>query len=146
MEGPLYVLKQARAQTQQEAYNLLEKVGLAERAHHHPSQLSGGQQQRVAIARALAMKPKVLLLDEPTSALDPELRDEVRQVLAKLGDEGMTMVMVTHDMDLAREVADRVSFFHGGVVVESGTPGEVFSAPKHDRTREFLRKVLSRTH
>ncbi len=142
MEGPLHVLRQPRAQVEQEALHLLEKVGLAERAHHHPSQLSGGQQQRVAIARALAMKPKVLLLDEPTSALDPELRDEVREVLARLGDEGMTMILVTHDMQLAREVADQVLFFHGGVVTESGPPREVFTAPKHERTREFLRKIL----
>ncbi|HTI70184.1 MAG TPA: amino acid ABC transporter ATP-binding protein [Candidatus Limnocylindria bacterium] len=146
MEAPVHVLKRSRAEVQAEAFHLLEKVGLAERAHHHPSQLSGGQQQRVAIARALAMKPQVLLLDEPTSALDPELRDEVRQVLVRLGDEGMTMVMVTHDMDLAREVADQVVFFHGGLVGETGRPENLFTAPQQERTKEFLKKVLSRRH
>jgi polar amino acid transport system ATP-binding protein len=146
MEAPIHALGRPRIEVRAEAQHLLEKVGLAERGNHHPSQLSGGQQQRVAIARALAMKPKVLLLDEPTSALDPELRDEVRQVLVRLGDEGMTMVMVTHDMDLAQEAADRVIFFHGGMVAESGTVAEVFSEPKHERTREFLKKVLARRH
>ena len=146
MEAPVHAQKRPQSEVRAEALHLLEKVGLAERANHHPSQLSGGQQQRVAIARALAMKPKVLLLDEPTSALDPELRDEVRQVLVRLGDEGMTMVMVTHDMDLAREAADQIVFFHGGTVAETGTPSQVFTEPKHERTREFLKKILARGH
>ncbi len=143
MEGPLFVLRQARAAAEQTARELLAKVGLAERMHHRPGQLSGGQQQRVAIARALALRPEVLLLDEPTSALDPELRDEVREVLARLGDEGMTMVLVTHDMDLARRTADRVLFLSEGLVTESGTPEELFTVPKTERAREFLKRVRS---
>jgi polar amino acid transport system ATP-binding protein len=122
---------------------LLAKVGLAEHANHLPGQLSGGQQQRVAIARALAMKPEVLLLDEPTSALDPELRDEVRVVLNQLADEGLTMLLVTHDMQLARQIADRVVFLDGGVIAEQGSPEQLFSAPQQARTREFLQKVRS---
>lgn len=141
MEGPLYVLGTARAEAEQSARELLGKVGLGSRVDHRPAQLSGGQQQRVAIARALALRPTVLLLDEPTSALDPELRDEVRDVLAQLGDEGMTMVLVTHDMDLARRTADRVLFLSAGLVAESGPTEEVFSAPKTERAREFLKRV-----
>jgi len=141
MEGPRYVLGKPHAEADAVARELLRKVGLADRVDHRPAQLSGGQQQRVAIARALALRPEVLLLDEPTSALDPELRDEVRNVLAQLGDEGMTMVLVTHDMDLARRTADRVLFLSEGLVAESGTPEEIFTSPKSDRAREFLRRV-----
>ncbi len=141
MEGPLHILGKPRAEVEGLARDLLKKVGLAERVHYRPAQLSGGQQQRVAIARALAMKPEVLLLDEPTSALDPELRDEVRDVLVRLGDEGMTMMIVTHDMDLARRTADRVLFLAEGLVAESGAPEELFAAPKTERARDFLRRV-----
>lgn len=141
MEGPRFVLGRSRVESEQLGRELLGKVGLASRVDYRPAQLSGGQQQRVAIARALAMQPEVLLLDEPTSALDPELRDEVRDVLAKLGDEGMTMVLVTHDMDLARRTADRVLFLSEGLVAESGTPEALFGAPQTERAREFLRRV-----
>jgi len=141
LEGPLHVLRQSRSQAEKTARDLLAKVGLAARMDHRPSQLSGGQQQRVAIARALAMEPQVLLLDEPTSALDPELRDEVREVLQQLGDEGMTMVLVTHDMNLARRIADRVLFLDSGKVSESGPPSQLFEHPQTDRAREFLRRV-----
>lgn len=143
MEGPLHVLRRPRAEVEVLARDLLKKVGLAEHADHLPSQLSGGQQQRVAIARSLAIKPEVLLLDEPTSALDPELRDEVRGVLNRLADEGMTMLLVTHDMQLARQIADRVVFLDGGVIAEQGPPEKVFREPEHARTREFLQKVRS---
>jgi ABC-type polar amino acid transport system ATPase subunit len=143
MEGPLHILRRPRAEAESFARELLAKVGLAEHANHLPGQLSGGQQQRVAIARALAMKPEVLLLDEPTSALDPELRDEVREVLNQLADEGLTMLLVTHDMQLARQIADRVVFLDGGVIAEQGTPEQLFSAPQQARTREFLQKVRS---
>lgn len=141
MEGPWQVLGTPLAESKALAHGLLAKVGLADRAHFRPSQLSGGQQQRVAIARALAMRPEILLLDEPTSALDPELREEVRDVLVRLGDEGMTMIVVTHDMDLARRLADRVLFFADGVVAESGPAEEMFTAAKTERAREFLRRV-----
>lgn len=141
MEGPLHVLRKSRNEAEPIARDLLRKVGLAEHADHLPSQLSGGQQQRVAIARALAMQPEVLLLDEPTSALDPELRDEVRTVLNRLADEGMTMLLVTHDMQLARQIADRVVFLDGGLVAESGPPEKIFCDPERVRTREFLQKV-----
>ena len=120
---------------------LLAKVGLAEKADAYPAQLSGGQQQRVAIARALAMEPKILLFDEPTSALDPELVGEVLAVMQTLAEEGMTMVVVTHEMGFARRVADRVVFMDGGVIVESGPPAQLFDAPREPRTREFLRQV-----
>ena len=141
MEGPLHVLRRPRAEAEAFARELLTKVGLAEHANHLPGQLSGGQQQRVAIARALAMKPEVLLLDEPTSALDPELRDEVRVVLNQLADEGMTMLLVTHDMQLARQIADRVVFLDGGVIAEQGCPEKLFREPEQVRTREFLQRV-----
>jgi polar amino acid transport system ATP-binding protein len=121
---------------------LLERVGLGDRADAYPSQLSGGQQQRVAIARALAMDPKLMLFDEPTSALDPELVGEVLDVMRDLAKSGMTMIVVTHEIGFAREVADTVVFMDGGVVVESGPPTEVLGAPKHERTRAFLAKVL----
>lgn len=124
------------------ALELLDKVGLQDRAEHYPSQLSGGQKQRVAIARALAMNPDVMLFDEPTSALDPEVVGDVLQVMKKLAVEGMTMVVVTHEMGFAREVADRVIFMDKGVVQEEGPPSEIFTNPKHERTKSFLSKVL----
>ncbi|MFK0376285.1 amino acid ABC transporter ATP-binding protein [Pandoraea sp. NPDC090278] len=124
------------------AEQLLKKVGLIEKIDAFPNQLSGGQQQRVAIARALAMQPTVMLFDEPTSALDPELVGEVLEVMKSLAEEGMTMVVVTHEMGFAREVADRVFFIDQGVIMEEGQPEQIFTAPKHERTREFLRKVL----
>jgi ABC-type polar amino acid transport system ATPase subunit len=126
------------------ACGLLNKVGLEAKAQSYPSQLSGGQQQRVAIARALAMQPEVMLFDEPTSALDPELREDVLKVMRGLVEEGMTMIVVTHEMQFARDVADRVLFFDGGRITEEGTPEEVFSNPKQERTRDFLRKVATR--
>lgn len=124
------------------ALELLDKVGLQDRAEYYPSQLSGGQKQRVAIARALAMNPDVMLFDEPTSALDPEVVGDVLQVMKKLAVEGMTMVVVTHEMGFAREVADRVIFMDKGVVQEEGPPSELFTNPKHERTKSFLSKVL----
>ena len=126
------------------ARELLAKVGLEDKADAYPAQLSGGQQQRVAIARALAMQPQVMLFDEPTSALDPELRDEVLRVMRQLAEEGMTMIVVTHEMQFARDMADHVLFFDGGRVAESGPPEQIFSEPRHERTREFLRKVAMR--
>jgi polar amino acid transport system ATP-binding protein len=122
----------------------LAKVGLEHKASAFPGQLSGGQQQRVAIARALAMEPRVMLFDEPTSALDPELREEVLGVMRQLAEEGMTMIVVTHEMQFARDMADRMLFFDGGRVAESGVPDQLFSDPRHERTREFLRKVTTR--
>ncbi|MFS0673998.1 amino acid ABC transporter ATP-binding protein [Ornithinibacillus sp. 179-J 7C1 HS] len=124
------------------AYELLEKVGLRDKALAYPEQLSGGQMQRVAIARALAMRPKVMLFDEPTSALDPEMVKEVLDVMKQLAQEGMTMVVVTHEMGFAREMGDRVLFMDGGIIVEEGSPSEVFGQPKSPRTRDFLSKVL----
>jgi ABC-type polar amino acid transport system ATPase subunit len=126
------------------ARKLLDKVGLANKAESYPAQLSGGQQQRVAIARALAMEPEVMLFDEPTSALDPALRDEVMVVLRQLSDEGMTMIVVTHEMQLARDIADCVLFFDGGRVAESGPPEQIFTNPQTERARDFLRKVATR--
>ncbi len=130
--------KEARAK----AVKLLEQVGLGDKLDAYPAKLSGGQQQRVAIARALAMEPKIMLFDEPTSALDPELVGDVLAVMKKLAEDGMTMLVVTHEMGFAREVADRVVFMYDGVVLEEGTPKEIFTAPKHDRTRQFLQSVL----
>ena len=124
------------------AMSLLERVGLGARANAYPSQLSGGQKQRVAIVRALCMEPEVMLFDEPTSALDPEMGGEVLDVLKELAHEGMTMVLVTHEMGFAKEVADRVIFMADGKIVEEGTPAEIFSNPKQPRTQEFLAKVL----
>jgi polar amino acid transport system ATP-binding protein len=124
------------------ARELLDRVGLADKMDVYPSQLSGGQQQRVAIARALAMEPKLMLFDEPTSALDPELVGEVLDAMRQLADEGMTMVVVTHEIGFAREVGDTVVFMDAGVVVESGNPREVLDSPRHERTRAFLSKVL----
>jgi polar amino acid transport system ATP-binding protein len=142
--GPRKVRGVSRKQAQSEAMALLEKVGLAEKAHAMPASLSGGQKQRVAIARALAMRPKVMLFDEPTSALDPELVGEVLQVMKLLANEGMTMMVVTHEMDFAREVGDVAVVMDGGVVIEAGPPGIIFSNPTQNRTRDFLRAVLSR--
>jgi ABC-type polar amino acid transport system ATPase subunit len=142
--APRLVLGLARAEAEVRATDLLDKVGLRDMALRFPSQLSGGQQQRVAIARALAMRPKVMLFDEVTSALDPELVGEVLQVMRQLAADGMTMLVVTHEMGFAREVGDRVAFMDGGAVVESGRPAAIFTEPKQPRTRAFLRKLLER--
>jgi ABC-type polar amino acid transport system ATPase subunit len=142
MEAPLQVKGEPKARVRQRALDLLERVGLADRADYYPAHLSGGQQQRVAIARALAMEPKLMLFDEPTSALDPELVGEVLDVMKELAQSGMTMIVVTHEMGFAREVADSIVFMDGGVVVESGDPREVLSNPQHQRTQAFLSKVL----
>lgn len=141
MEGPRMVLGIGRAEATVRATELLAKVGLADRSHAYPFQLSGGQQQRVAIARALSMQPKLMLFDEPTSALDPETVGEVLAVMRDLALSGMTMVVVTHEMAFAREVADRVIFMDGGVIVEEGTPEDVLGAPQHRRTQAFLARV-----
>ncbi|WLG71616.1 amino acid ABC transporter ATP-binding protein [Pseudomonas simiae] len=145
MEGPVYVKGEPPTQAREEALVLLEKVGLSAKADAYPEQLSGGQQQRVAIARALAMKPDAMLFDEPTSALDPELVGDVLAVMRTLADEGMTMIVVTHEMGFAREVADRVCFLHGGYIVESGAAEQVLGNPQHPRTQDFLRRVLHPT-
>ncbi|MFG1614533.1 amino acid ABC transporter ATP-binding protein [Nonomuraea wenchangensis] len=142
MEGPRTVLRASRAAAARQAGELLERVGLADRAHHYPAQLSGGQQQRVAIARSLAMNPKVMLFDEPTSALDPELVQEVLAVMRDLAASGMTMIVVTHEMGFAREAGDHLVFIDDGVIVEEGPPREVLSRPRHERTRAFLGQVL----
>ncbi|WSC59129.1 amino acid ABC transporter ATP-binding protein [Streptomyces sp. NBC_01744] len=142
MEAPMKVGGVARDEARADARRLLDRVGLADRADRYPAQLSGGQQQRVAIARALAMKPKLMLFDEPTSALDPELVGEVLDVMRQLASEGMTMVVVTHEIGFAREVADTAVFMDGGVVVEAGTPRQVLGDPQQERTRAFLSKVL----
>ncbi len=141
MLAPMTVRKADEAKTKVKAMELLGKVGLADKANEYPSRLSGGQQQRVAIARALCMEPNIMLFDEPTSALDPELVGEVLEVMKELANEGMTMVVVTHEMNFAREVATRVIFMDGGYIVEEGTPEEVFDNPQNDRTKDFLRKV-----
>jgi polar amino acid transport system ATP-binding protein len=140
--APIHVKGVARDRARARARELLGRVGLADKLDSYPSQLSGGQQQRVAIARALAMEPKLMLFDEPTSALDPELVGDVLEAMKQLAAEGMTMVVVTHEMGFAREVADNVVFMDGGVVVEAGAPGEVLANPRHERTRAFLSKVL----
>ncbi|WSC50367.1 amino acid ABC transporter ATP-binding protein [Streptomyces sp. NBC_01762] len=142
MEAPMKVGGVARDEARADARRLLDRVGLGDRADRYPAQLSGGQQQRVAIARALAMKPKLMLFDEPTSALDPELVGEVLDVMRQLASEGMTMVVVTHEIGFAREVADTAVFMDGGVVVEAGTPRQVLGDPQQERTRAFLSKVL----
>lgn len=142
MLAPMKVRKETKEQAKQEALKLLEKVGLADKAEAYPAQLSGGQQQRVAIARALAMKPKLMLFDEPTSALDPEMVNEVLEVMNALAKEGMTMVVVTHEMGFAREVGDRVIFMDEGKIVEVGTPTDIFSNAQEERTKLFLSKVL----
>ena len=140
--APVNVRKTDKKEAQDIAMKLLERVGLADKAQMYPDSLSGGQKQRVAIARALAMKPKVMLFDEPTSALDPEMVREVLDVMKSLADEGMTMVIVTHEMGFAKEVADRVLFVDGGQILEDGTPAQVFDAPSSDRTKLFLSKIL----
>lgn len=140
--APMQVRGLSKAQAMERARALLVKVGLSEKENEYPRRLSGGQQQRVAIARALAMEPRIMLFDEPTSALDPELVGEVLAVMKNLALEGMTMIVVTHEMGFAREVADRAIFMDGGVIVEQGDPEQVFTAPQHDRTKEFLNKVL----
>ena len=142
MLAPIKVRHVAKQEAEETARKLLARVGLADKADAYPSQLSGGQQQRVAIARALAMKPKVMLFDEPTSALDPEMVGEVLDVMRKLAEEGMTMVIVTHEMGFAREVGDRLLFVDDGRIIEQGDPKEVFEHPKEERTRLFLSKVL----
>lgn len=136
------VKKIPKAQARQEAEALLDRVGLSHRYHAYPSALSGGQQQRVAIARALAMKPTLMLFDEPTSALDPELVGEVLAVMRRLAEEGMTMVIVTHEMSFARDVASKVAFMDNGAIVETGAPQTIFSTPAHPRTRDFLTRIL----
>ncbi|MCU4186079.1 amino acid ABC transporter ATP-binding protein [Acidiferrimicrobium sp. IK] len=142
MEAPMQVLGRPRAEARAQAVALLERVGLSAKADNYPSQLSGGQQQRVAIARALAMGPKLMLFDEPTSALDPELVGEVLDVMRQLAADGMTMIVVTHEMGFAREVGDQLVFMDEGTIVESGPPREVLAAPRHKRTQAFLSKVL----
>jgi polar amino acid transport system ATP-binding protein len=142
MEAPIQVKGQPREQAEARARALLKKVGLEQKADAYPARLSGGQQQRVAIARALAMDPKLMLFDEATSALDPELVGEVLKVMRQLAEEGMTMVVVTHEMGFAREVADRVIFMDGGVIVEASAPAQMFTAPQQERTKAFLAKVL----
>ena len=142
MEGPIQVLGRPKEEVAREAQEYLELVGLGDRLNHYPSQLSGGQQQRVAIARALAMKPELMLFDEPTSALDPELVGEVLSVMQDLAKAGMTMVVVTHEVGFAREVADHVVFMDGGTIVEEGSPEDVIVNPQNARTQEFFSKVL----
>ncbi|MGV8921114.1 MAG: amino acid ABC transporter ATP-binding protein [Pseudomonas sp.] len=142
IEAPIQVLGVSKAEAIKQASELLARVGLADKADHYPSMLSGGQQQRVAIARALAMKPQAMLFDEPTSALDPETVGEVLEVMKELAEEGMTMVVVTHEMGFAREVADRVVVLDQGELIEQGPPEQIFSKPKHPRTQAFLSRVL----
>ena len=142
MLAPVDLKKADKAQARERAMAMLERVGLSDKAESYPSQLSGGQKQRVAIARALCMKPDIMLFDEPTSALDPEMVGEVLEVMKELARDGMTMVVVTHEMGFAREVADRVLFMDGGTILEEATPEEIFSHPKNPRTQDFLNKVL----
>ena len=140
--APIHVRKKRKQEADKIALDLLKRVGIPEQADKYPAQLSGGQQQRVAIARALAMEPKIMLFDEPTSALDPEMIKEVLDVMKELAQSGMTMLVVTHEMGFAREVADRIVFMDSGEIVEIGTPAEFFTAPKQDRTKAFLEKIL----
>lgn len=140
--APIELKKLTKEEARQKAFDLLETVGLREKADAYPSSLSGGQKQRVAIARALAMSPDIMLFDEPTSALDPEMVGDVLAVMQQLAKEGMTMIVVTHEMGFAKEVADRVVFMDGGLIVEEGKPEEVFNQPKNERTKNFLDKVL----
>jgi polar amino acid transport system ATP-binding protein len=142
IEAPIRVKGIPRGIATEEGFSLLERVGLADKAATYPSQLSGGQQQRVAIARALAMRPKLMLFDEPTSALDPELVGDVLDVMRQLADDGMTMIVVTHEMGFAREVGDALVFIDEGVIVEQGAPRDILASPREERTREFLSKVL----
>lgn len=146
MYAPRKIKKIPKAEAHDMAIELLKKVGLESKADSYPSSLSGGQQQRVAIARALAMNPKLLLFDEPTSALDPELVGEVLDVMKQLKEDGMTMMIVTHEMQFARDVSDRVVFMNDGVIAEEGTPEEIFEHPKEERTKEFLNRYLSNLH
>ena len=141
-EAPVHVLKQDKMQAEQTAMELLDKMGLADKANEYPCNLSGGQQQRVSIARALALSPELLFFDEPTSALDPEMIKEVLDVMKRLANEGMTMVVVTHEMGFAREVGDRVLFVDGGKILEQGKPDDIFLHAKEERTRSFLSKIL----
>lgn len=143
MEGLVQVRRIPKEEAEKIAKKMLEKVGMLDRARYYPDQLSGGQQQRVAIARAIALNPKVILFDEPTSALDPELTGEVLSVMKKLAKEGTTMVVVTHEMEFAKDVASRVVFMEGGIVVEEGCAKDIFSNPKEERTKQFLRKSMS---
>ncbi|MDP4086956.1 MAG: amino acid ABC transporter ATP-binding protein [Bacillota bacterium] len=140
--GPRKVLKMTKEESVELGRQLLQKVGLSQKENNYPDELSGGQQQRVAIARALAMKPEVMLFDEPTSALDPEMVGEVLKVMNDLANEGMTMVVVTHEMGFAKEVGDRVIFMDEGIIIEEGKPMELFESPKHERTKSFLSKIL----
>jgi glutamine transport system ATP-binding protein len=140
--APMKVRGWSRQDAEETAKRLLERVGIADQADKYPSQLSGGQQQRVALARALAMEPRLMLFDEPTSALDPEMIGEVLDAMRELAKEGMTMVIVTHEMGFAREVADRIIFIHKGEIAEQGTPEQLFDAPQHERTQSFLARVL----
>lgn len=142
MEAPLIAKRADKEQTRQEALQLLQKVGLSEKANVYPSSLSGGQKQRVAIARSLAMKPEIMLFDEPTSALDPELVGEVLETMKQLAQDGMTMIIVTHEMGFAKEVADWVAFMNQGKIVEMARPADMFNNPEEERTREFLNRVL----
>ena len=141
--APMKLLKLSKAEAEEKAMKLLERVGLADRANSYPSQLSGGQKQRVAIVRALCMEPEVMLFDEPTSALDPEMVGEVLEVMKDLANEGMTMAIVTHEMGFAREVANRVLFIDQGIIMEQGTPEEIFGNPKSPRLKDFLSKVIT---
>lgn len=143
MEAPLHVQKRNRSEVEKQTMSLLEKMGLTDKADYYPCQLSGGQQQRVAIARALALNPSILFFDEPTSALDPELTGEILKVIRQLAEEKMTMVIVTHEMSFARDVADRVIFMDGGYIVEEGDPKEVINNPKEERTKQFLARFSS---
>ncbi len=140
--GPIWVRRWPKQRAEEVAMELLERVGIPEQARKYPAQLSGGQQQRVAIARALAMQPKIMLFDEPTSALDPEMIKEVLDVMQELADSGMTMLVVTHEMGFARAAADRLVFFDNGVIVESGTPDQIFNNPQEERTKLFLSQIL----
>ena len=142
MDAPVSVQKQSKKEAEKEARRLLEKMGLGDKSDAYPCQLSGGQQQRVAIARALALKPSILFFDEPTSALDPELTGEILKVIRELAEEKMTMVIVTHEMSFARDVADRVIFMDGGYIIEQGDPKEVIEHPKEERTRQFLARFM----
>jgi ABC-type polar amino acid transport system ATPase subunit len=142
MEGPITVKKMDKKKARDLAMELIEKVGIGDKADVYPEMLSGGQQQRVAIARSLAMEPRIILFDEPTSALDPELVGEVLKVMKDLAEEGRTMIVVTHEMAFAKEVADRVIFLHDGLIVEDGTPEEIFENPQHERLQAFLGEIL----
>lgn len=140
--APVTLKLKTKAQAEKDAFELLKRVGLAEKAHDYPASLSGGQKQRIAIVRTLAMDPEVILFDEPTSALDPEMVGEVLEVMKDLAKEGMTMAVVTHEMGFAREVADRVLFMDGGIIMEEGSPAQIFQSPKCDRLKQFLDSVL----